>query len=89
MGKKQNTKLIDLSSINVTCISTSRKIVNNEYVKMYIITFLYGNKTVSQTKHMTEKQMMSYKKSPSIDAVSNAGKKGLQTCHINLKKGEE
>jgi len=84
-----NEPKIDMESINVQTISTSNNWLDNEPIKMYVITFKLGNKKISQTRHMTESQMNEYKKNPKIDVVSNAGKdKGLQDTHINLKVGK-
>ena len=71
---KQNELSIDLESIEVQTISTSKNVNNNEYIKMFIISFKMGNEKITQTRHMTDSQMDAYREAPSIDKVSYAGK---------------
>ena len=83
---KSKEPTINLETINVECLSTSNNFRDNQPIKMYAVTFKLGSKVISQTRHMTEKEMDSYKKAPSVDKVTNAGKgKGLQDTHFNLK----
>jgi len=82
-----NRPKIDLSSVKSQVISTSKYWRDGEQIKMFIISFKIGGKTMCQTRHMTESECKKYKQLPSLEAVSNAQKnKGLQDCHLNLKR---
>jgi len=87
-SKVTNEAKIDLESIQVQTISSSNNYLDNEQLKMFVITFMVGKTKVSQTRHMTDSHMNEYKKLPSIEKVTNASKgKGLQDTHYNILKG--
>lgn len=73
------SKAVTYEDLTVTKISTSKKGIG-----MYAITFKVGRQTISQTRHMTEKDADDY--IPVIETV-HAGQRALQKTSFKVMQG--